>query len=116
MTQPPHDEPTAKNTEELREQVEQTREELGQTVEALAAKTDVKARAQEKAAEVKGQIAAREVRVKAAEAGQWWQDKAPESVRAKTSRAATAARDNRLWLAAAGAAVAVWLVCRRRNG
>jgi hypothetical protein len=59
MTEPPHDEPTASSPEELREQVEHTREELGQTVETPAAKTDVKARAQEKAAEVK------EVKVKA---------------------------------------------------
>ncbi|WP_438272125.1 DUF3618 domain-containing protein [Streptomyces antibioticus] len=35
--------------EELRGRVEATREELGRTVEALAAKTDVKARAREKA-------------------------------------------------------------------
>ncbi len=33
---------------EIRADIEQTREELGETVEALAAKTDVKARAQDK--------------------------------------------------------------------
>ncbi|MFB7509196.1 hypothetical protein ACFC0P_38315, partial [Streptomyces broussonetiae] len=60
--------------------------------------------------------AAGQVRAKAAEAGQLWQEKAPEPVRAKTSQAAQAARGNRLLLAAAGAAVAVWLVCRRRKG
>jgi ElaB/YqjD/DUF883 family membrane-anchored ribosome-binding protein len=39
--------------EEIRADIEQTREELGDTVEALAAKTDVKARAQDRVAEIK---------------------------------------------------------------
>jgi hypothetical protein len=39
--------------EEIRRDIEETRDELGDTVEALAAKTDVKAHAQEKADEVK---------------------------------------------------------------
>jgi hypothetical protein len=39
--------------EELREEIEQTRQRLGETVDELAAKTDVKARAQAKAAEAK---------------------------------------------------------------
>lgn len=39
--------------DEIRAEIEQTREELGHTVEALAAKADVKARAQEKTAELK---------------------------------------------------------------
>ncbi|WP_093797391.1 DUF3618 domain-containing protein [Streptomyces sp. Wb2n-11] len=42
--------------DELRAQVEQTREELGRTIEALAAKADVKAQAQQKAAKVKGLV------------------------------------------------------------
>jgi ElaB/YqjD/DUF883 family membrane-anchored ribosome-binding protein len=42
-----------KTPEEIRAEIEDTREELGDTVEALAAKTDVKARAQERAAEIK---------------------------------------------------------------
>lgn len=40
------------DVEELREEIELTREQLGETVERLAAKTDVKARAQGKAAEL----------------------------------------------------------------
>ena len=40
----------------LVEEINRTREELGNTVEALAAKVDVKARAQQKAAEVSGQL------------------------------------------------------------
>jgi len=39
--------------EEIRADIEQTRAEVGDTVEALAAKTDVKARAQERVEEVK---------------------------------------------------------------
>jgi hypothetical protein len=42
-----------RDPEEIRSDIEQTREELGDTVEALAAKTDVKAHAQEKAEEIK---------------------------------------------------------------
>jgi hypothetical protein len=40
----------------LVEEINRTREELGNTVEALAAKVDVKARAQQKATEVSGQL------------------------------------------------------------
>ena len=38
---------------QLRAEIEEVREDLGETVEALAAKTDVKARAREKADELK---------------------------------------------------------------
>jgi hypothetical protein len=44
------------NPEALVEEITRTREELGETVEALAAKADVKARAQQRAAEVSGQL------------------------------------------------------------
>jgi Protein of unknown function (DUF3618) len=47
----PPDDPQA-----LVEDINRTREELGETVEALAAKGDVKARAQQRAAEVSGQL------------------------------------------------------------
>jgi hypothetical protein len=42
--------------EALAEEIERTREHLGETVEALAAKADVKARAQRRAAEVKDNL------------------------------------------------------------
>jgi hypothetical protein len=42
-----------RSPEEIRADIEQTRAEVGDTVEALAAKTDVKARAQERVEEVK---------------------------------------------------------------
>jgi hypothetical protein len=94
MTQPPHDEPTAADPEELREQVEQTRHELGETVQEPAARTDVMARAQHKAATLKEQAGARtaelteQARTKAAEAAHLVQDKLPEPVKDKCSAAA----------------------------
>lgn len=42
---------------EIQADIEKTRDELGQTVEALAAKTDVKARAHDKATETKERVA-----------------------------------------------------------
>lgn len=105
MTQPPHDKPTASSPEELREQVEQTRTALGGTVQALAAKTDVKARAQEKAAEVKEQAAAKagelkeqatvkavELKAKAAGLAHQAQDRLPDPVKDKAAQAAEQAR------------------------
>ena len=47
------------NTDALVEEINRTREELGDTVDALAAKVDVKARAQQKATEVSGQLKSR---------------------------------------------------------
>lgn len=47
------------NPEALVEEINRTREELGNTVDALAAKADVKARAQQRATEVSGQLKSR---------------------------------------------------------
>jgi hypothetical protein len=47
------DDDSQKSAEQLRVEIEGKREELGDTVEALAAKTDVKARARERAEELK---------------------------------------------------------------
>ncbi|UXY20728.1 DUF3618 domain-containing protein [Streptomyces cynarae] len=126
MTKPTHDERTAEGTEELRVQLEHSREELGQTVEALVARTDVKARAQEKAAEVKEQAAVKaaevkeqaaakaaevkeqaaakaiELKAKAAGVAHQVQDKLPGTVRDNAARAvgearAQAAQAGRVW-------------------
>jgi uncharacterized protein DUF3618 len=51
---PPVDEP--RSPAQIQADIERTREEVGDTVEALAAKTDVKARAQERVNEVKAQM------------------------------------------------------------
>jgi hypothetical protein len=40
----------------LTEDIERTREDIGETIAALAAKTDIKARAREKAGEVAGRL------------------------------------------------------------
>ncbi|SEF17283.1 DUF3618 domain-containing protein [Streptomyces sp. Ag109_O5-10] len=130
MTQPPHDEATAADPGELREQVERTRAELGETVEALASKTDVKARARQKGAEVKEQAAVKggqlkeqavvkagELKVKAVDVAHRAQERLPGPVRDRTAQGARPARDKRAALVAvAGAAVVVWMVCRRVKG
>ena len=48
------DEGGQRSPDEIRKDIERTREQLGETVEALAVQTDVKRRAREKAADVKG--------------------------------------------------------------
>jgi methylphosphotriester-DNA--protein-cysteine methyltransferase len=53
------------DVEELRQQVAQTREQLGETVEQLAAKADVKARAQGKAAELAGRVKGQAIQARA---------------------------------------------------
>jgi uncharacterized protein YdbL (DUF1318 family) len=45
-----------RSPEEIRADIEQTREDVGDTVEALAAKTDVKGQAQQRVADVKGNL------------------------------------------------------------
>ncbi|QDO01734.1 DUF3618 domain-containing protein [Streptomyces sp. RLB1-9] len=108
MTQPPHDEPTVSSPEQLREHVEQTRQEFGETVENLAAKTDVKARAQEKATVLTEQAGAQaaeltgQVKVKAVEAAHLVQDKLPDPVKDSATAAAGQVK------AKAGQAGQVW--------
>ncbi|MGW0122152.1 DUF3618 domain-containing protein [Streptomyces sp. NPDC003327] len=95
MNQPHHEDPdTASSPQALRAQVEHTREELGQTVGALAARTDVTARAQEKAAEVKQQAAAKaeELKAQAAHAAAQVREKIPGPVKDKAASAADQAR------------------------
>ncbi|WP_406364603.1 DUF3618 domain-containing protein [Streptomyces sp. NBC_00645] len=104
MTHTPADRPSAPNPEQLREQIEQTRHDLGQTVQVPADKTDVKARTQHKAGELKEQavVKADELKAQAAKATSQVQDKLPDSVKDKAAQAAgqvraTAARAGRMW-------------------
>lgn len=103
----PHDKAAA-DPGELRAKVEQTRQDLGETVEALAAKTDVKARAQEKAVAIKGQTATKaaelgeQARAKATEAAHVLQEKVPDQVKDKAVAATEQVK------AAAGQATEVW--------
>jgi hypothetical protein len=53
------DEDTTREPQEIRRDIEDTRHEMGDTVEALAEKTDVKAQAQQKIADVKETIEAK---------------------------------------------------------
>ena len=111
------------NVQELTEEIERTRTQLGETVGALAAKADVKARAQEKAAdarqkilEVGGQVKDQVTSGTAQAAAAVWA-RAPEQAQRVAKRAADTARRRRAPLAAAaGAALLVgWLIARRRR-
>ena len=107
----------------LTDEIERTRAELGETVEALAAKADVKARAQEKAADARRAIMDAGSQVKdqvtngTAQAAATIWNAAPEPVQRAAKRAADSARQRRAPLAmAAGAALlAGWLIARRRR-
>ncbi|MEU3369062.1 DUF3618 domain-containing protein [Streptomyces sp. NPDC006711] len=105
MTDTPHGELGSPGPEELREQVERTRQDLGRTVEALAAKTDVKARARDKAADVRerAEAKAHELKAKTADVAHHVQDtvqdKVAHPVKDKAAHAAGVARDKavRTW-------------------
>jgi hypothetical protein len=99
--------------------IDQTREQLGETVEALAAKTDVKARAEQKAAELAGSlkekvgvpVAGQVSRVRQSAAAAW--DQAPEPVQRQARRGAATLQAHRGQAVAAAAAVlAGWLAVR----
>jgi Protein of unknown function (DUF3618) len=109
--------------QELTEEIERTRTQLGETVGALAAKADVKARAQEKAAdarqtivEVGGQVKEQVTSGTAQAAAAVWA-RTPEQVQRAAKRTADAARRRRAPLAAAVGAVLLVgaLIARRRR-
>jgi Protein of unknown function (DUF3618) len=114
----PHDDLQA-----LTEEIERTRTQLGETVEELAAKADVKARAQEKAADAKQTIVEVGGRVKdqvtsgTARTAATIREKMPEPVQRAAKRAVGYARQRRGPLAmAVGAALLVGaLIARRRR-
>ncbi|MET9735691.1 DUF3618 domain-containing protein [Streptomyces sp. NPDC006458] len=93
MNQPSQDGQSA-SSDELREQVEEVRGELGRTVQALAAKTDVQARARQKAAEVRQQAAAKagQLRTKAADVTHVVEDKVAHPVKDKAGEVSRQAR------------------------
>ena len=76
-----------------RAEVEQARQELGETVEALAYKADVKARAHDKADELKdkAQQTAHQVQAKAQETAQRLQAKAQQAAAEAQARSGTLA-------------------------
>ena len=111
------------NVQELTEEIERTRTQLGETVGALAAKADVKARAQEKAADARQKVLAVGGQVKdqvtsgtAKAAATVWA-RTPEQVQRAAQHAADSARRRRAPLAAAAAGTLLvgWLIARRRR-
>ena len=100
-----------RTTEEIQSDIAKTREQLGETAEAIAAKTDVKARAQDKVEEVKSSV-----RDKKDEAFAKVRDASPEGAQAGAQQAAAKAQENPVPLAIGGAfvlGVAVGLALRR---
>ncbi|MFG2758053.1 DUF3618 domain-containing protein [Streptomyces wuyuanensis] len=112
MTGTPQDDAIPDTPDELAEEAQATREEFGHTLEALADKTDVKARAQERAGDIKTQVehAAAEAKDRAAQAAHLLHDNTPEPL----LEAAGAARRNRTALLAAGAGVLLLVMLVRR--
>ncbi|MGW2787945.1 DUF3618 domain-containing protein [Streptomyces populi] len=102
MTHLPAGQGTTPTPAELREQIERTRRELG--VQNLADETDARARAQQKARELKSQalLKAGELKAHAVKACSQAQDKLPDPVKEKAARAAgyaraTGAKAGRMW-------------------
>lgn len=106
---PAANEPQAeqKSPEELREDIEQTREELGDTVEALAEKSDVKAQAQDRIAAVK-----ETAQQKREEFTSKVRGASPEGAAESAQQVTSAAKQNPLPLAAAGAFLVGFLIGR----
>lgn len=104
MTHTPADQHCTPTPAELREQIEHARHELGDTVQALADKTDVKARAQQKAGQLKEQAVAKvgELKTHASKATSQVQGKLPDPIKEKATQAAeqtraAAAKAGRVW-------------------
>ena len=128
LTGPAHPAPPA-DREALTSQIERTREELGHTVEALVAKTDVKARARDKVAQVSGRLAAakdqvaasagpvrEQVTSQAAKATATVRQATPEPLQRAAKRAAQEAGPRRVpVLVTAGAVLVVGLLLLRRR-
>jgi ElaB/YqjD/DUF883 family membrane-anchored ribosome-binding protein len=93
--------------EDIRRDIDSTRDELGDTVAALAEKTDVKAQAQKKVAEVKQTVSAKRTElVEKARAS------SPDGASSAAASAKEKARENPLPVAVAGAFAAGLIVGR----
>jgi ElaB/YqjD/DUF883 family membrane-anchored ribosome-binding protein len=97
-----------RSAEEIRADIEQTREEVGDTVEALAAKSDVKAQAQQRIDEVRSRVRARaeEAKAKARSA-------TPQSAQQGGEQVVAKIRSNPTPVIAGTALVAAFLIGRR---
>jgi hypothetical protein len=96
--------------DEIRADIEQTREEVGDTVEQLAAKTDVKTQAQERVAEIKGNV-----RQKAEELKSKASSSTPQGAQQGGQQVVTTVRSNPAPFALAGAVLVGYLIGRARR-
>jgi chromosome segregation ATPase len=107
----------AQSPEEIRADIEQTREDLGDTVEALAAKTDVKARARERAQALKADATAKKdelaAKVKPQQSSPGSDGGLPAQAQRASQKALATAKHNPVAVAAVGALVVGYLVGRR---
>jgi Protein of unknown function (DUF3618) len=104
-----------KSPEQLRAEIEDVREDLGDTAVALAAKTDVKARAREKADELKRTATGKkdEVLAKVRRSGPAESGGVPSAPKTSAvTRARTKAQENPVPTAALGALVGGFLLGR----
>jgi ElaB/YqjD/DUF883 family membrane-anchored ribosome-binding protein len=98
---------TPDDPQQLREEIDRTRQDLGDTVAALAEKTDVKARAREKVAEVRQNVNHRRTEIvgRAREAS-------PDSANSAAVQVREKAQQNPVHAAAIGAFVGGFLLGR----
>jgi ElaB/YqjD/DUF883 family membrane-anchored ribosome-binding protein len=98
---------TPETPEELRAEIERTREDLGDTVAALAEKTDVKARAKDKVAEVKSNVNDKKTELMGRA-----RETSPEGATSAATQVKTKAQDNPVPTAALAAFVGGFLFGR----
>jgi len=96
--------------EQIRADIERSREELGDTAEQLAAKTDIKAQAQDRVADIKGNV-----REKADELKAKASSSTPESAQQGGQQVITTVRENPAPFALAGAVLLGYLIGRGRR-
>jgi ElaB/YqjD/DUF883 family membrane-anchored ribosome-binding protein len=99
--------PTPQTPEELRVEIERTRQDLGDTVAALAEKTDVKARAKEKVAEVKSNVTEKKTELMGRA-----RESSPEGANSAATQVRTKAQQNPVPTAALAAFVGGFLFGR----
>jgi Protein of unknown function (DUF3618) len=99
--------PTPESPAELRDEIERTRQDLGDTVAALAEKTDVKARAKDKVADVKSTVTEKKTELMGRA-----RESSPEGASSAATQVKTKAQDNPVPTAALAAFVGGFLFGR----
>ena len=99
--------PTPENPAEMRDEIERTRQELGDTVAALAEKTDVKARAKDKVAEVRTNVTEKKTELMGRA-----RESSPQGASSAATQVKTKAQQNPVPTAALAAFVGGWLFGR----